>query len=98
MQFACQAGTRVQLSRSNTNNTNNQKELPTAQPYGVSDSPFPFKWVCGPQELESLMGGGKKEYARPGMNGGRVLYRQLLGEFEAVIKKPCPMGRKSNAR
>ena len=32
------------------------------------------------------------------MNGGRVLYRQLLGEFGAVIKKPGPMGRKSNAR
>ena len=41
---ACQAGTRIQRSSSNTNN-NNQQELP----YGVSDSPFPFKWVCGPQ-------------------------------------------------
>ena len=38
------------------------------------------------------------EYARPGINSGRVLYRQLLGEFGAVIGKPCPMGRKSNAR
>ena len=31
-----------------------QQQQPTrvanaAQPYGVSDSPFPFKWVCGPQ-------------------------------------------------
>ena len=43
-------------------------------------------------------GGGKKEYARPGINDGRVLNRELLGEFGAVIKKPCPMGRKSNAR
>ena len=47
VQCAGQAGTRVQRSSSNTNN--NQQELPTAQPYGVSDSPFPFKWVCGPQ-------------------------------------------------
>ena len=80
-----------------------QQQQPTrvadaAQLYGVSDSPFPFKWVCGPQELESLIGGGKNEYARPGINDGRVLNRQLLGEFGAVIKKPCPMGRKSNAR
>ena len=49
VQCACQAGTRVQRSSGNTNNNNNQQELPTAQPYGVSDSPFPFKWVCGPQ-------------------------------------------------
>ena len=85
------------VQRSSSNNNNNQQELPTAQPYGVSDSPFPFKWVCGRQWLKSLIGGGLKEYARPEMNGGRVLYRQLLGEIGAVIKKPCPMGRKSNA-
>ena len=48
VQCACQAGTRVQRSSRNTNN-NNQQELPTAQPYGVSDSPFSFKWVCRPQ-------------------------------------------------
>ena len=47
VQCACLAQTRVQ--RSSSNNNNNQQELPTAQLYGVSDYPFPFKWVCGPQ-------------------------------------------------
>ena len=49
VQCACQARTRVQRSSSNAINNNNQQELLTAQPYGVSDSPFPFSRVCSPQ-------------------------------------------------
>ena len=99
MQCACQTGTRVQRSSSNTNNNNNQQEMPTRHsPTECPILPFPLSGFAAHSSSNPLIGGGKKEYARPGINGGRVLNRQLLGEFGAVIKKAGPMGRKSNAR